>query len=203
MVKIGVFIEAIQVAVAQGAISAEVGAEAIKYYAEVGEFFLRRNLFDEVLSSDQALLDFMKRFQEVSFAIDDVALSLGRGVTDTASVSDSVSKGPNKARTEAIGTTDSEVLTFGKAVTEMLGTVESFQRVQGKTRTDTASVADTTTKALTKARTESLASVDVASKQTSKQRTDAAAVSDSGLVSWQNYAGDYFAEDYVGSSKTF
>lgn len=188
MVKIGVFIEAIQVAVAQGAITAEVGAEAIKYYAEVGEFFLRRNAFDTATTADDTLLEITKRFQDAMVAIDVAVLSLNRGINESVTASEVVSKGSSKSFAEGSTVADTSVRAFGKRVTDPITAADLLERIASYSR----------------AFTESLSAADVASRHTSKVATDSAATSEQGQLFLQNYAeGSYFAEGYIGTTTTF
>lgn len=179
MVKIGVFIDAIQIAVAQGAVKADVAAAAIKLYAESGEFFLRRNPFDSAIASDSTLLAFEKRYQEYLTAVDIAALSLSRTVApDVATASDQVSKGSHKARTDATHASDAQVLAFGKAINDLLALSETMQRVMTKPRADTATVSDIAAKGPSKPRADSAAVSDVASKGPGKSAQDAVGTTD-------------------------
>lgn len=179
MVKIGVFIEAIQLAVAQGAIKADVAAEAIKLYTEVGEFFLRRNLFDQAAATDQEILAFEKRVQEALFTIDRVALGLSRAVgPELLSAADVATKGAGKSRSSTATTADTDVITFGKAITELLSLQDVARRVVGKVRTSAATTADAIGKGVARSRASSATSTDAAVKGPNKARSSAAAASD-------------------------
>jgi hypothetical protein len=183
VVKIGVFIEAIQVAVAQGAIKAEAAAQAIQAFVDVGEFFLRRNPSDTTQPSDAALLRFEKLIQDQAVTVDATTLALLKGIFDSAIASDVKSLGFGKARANSVTLADVRVKTVGKGLTESQQATDQATRVVGKVRASAAAAVDAKALSFGQSRTDSVSVGDVDVLGLSKPRTDQASTSDADVLS--------------------
>lgn len=115
--------------------------------------------------------------------------SVVRYFTDTASATDSISKGVSKPFADSATASDvfSRIVAF----------VRSFA--------DTATATDAIAKDAGKGLADTYGATDTVSKEAGKGLADTATMSDSGTVLSQDYVDDpfYFADDYVGTKRTF
>lgn len=190
MVKISAFIDAIQIAVGQGAIKADAAAQAIQAFVEVGEFFLRRNPFDHVATAEDYLFEFDKRIQEASYATDAISLGLLRGIAESAVVSDSKSLGLGKAASDGVATSDTRTRAFGKGINDAPATSETMTRVSSKVRTDAAAAIDAKSLAFGRSITDSASVSDSDALHFGKRPVDSVATADSELFAFGKQIND-------------
>jgi hypothetical protein len=160
-------------------------------------FSFGKLLTDTPFVSDAQARAFGKYAADTLTAMDARTLAFGKGLFDTAAAADALAKSMGKLLPgETATAVDSAARTFGKFLTSTAtatddldgeATTEDDQEIQFfKVLNHTTSAADT--KTLT---------VDLA-------KADTTNASDAGSLRSQNYCDfTYFAEDYVGQSRTF
>lgn len=77
------------------------------------------------------------------------------------------------------------------------------EKLVGKRFTDSAAAADAAALSTGKELQDTGELAEAVLKSTEKPVADAVATTDTGVVGNQNYASNYFAEDYVGESRSF
>jgi len=159
-------------------------------------FSFDKLLTDTPFVSDAQARAFGKYAAHTLTAMDARTLAFGKGLFDTATLSDGTAFSFGKLLTDTPFVSDAQARTFGKFLTSTAtatddldgeATTEDDQEIQFfKVLNHTTSAADT--KTLT---------VDLA-------KADTTNASDAGSLRSQNYCDfTYFAEDYVGQSRTF
>lgn len=139
-------------------------------------------------------------------ATDQVDLSFTKSVSDSASTSDSRSMDFTKALADLPLVTDQAAIAFIKALEESVSTAETFaydiyKYFEGA---DSASVSDASVIDFIKSATDSATATDQRFFEFIKELTESLTAGDSGLLFATDYADiSYFAEDYVGISRTF
>ena len=153
--------------------------------------------------------------------------SLGKGITDSVSLSDSIATGASYNRTFTDGASVTDVLEVGhtRDFTETLTVTQAFVLHAQHSKTEAVSISDVNTIQLNKGVSETLSSsdaldsintskeltnsladiTDVAAKALSKPAVaDSATATDTGIGSIQDYVEPtYLSEDYVGQGWTF
>ena len=153
--------------------------------------------------------------------------SLGKGITDSVSLSDSIATGASYNRTFTDGASVTDVLEVGHSrdFTETLTVTQAFVLHAQHSKTEAVSISDVNTIQLNKGVSETLSSSDALdSINTSKELTnsvadisdlatkalskpavaDSATATDTGIGSIQDYVEPtYLSEDYVGQGWTF
>jgi hypothetical protein len=159
-------------------------------------FSFGKLLTDTPFVSDAQARAFGKYAAHTLTAMDARTLAFGKGLFDTATLSDGTAFSFGKLLTDTPFVSDAQARTFGKFLTSTAtatddldgeATTEDDQEIQFfKVLNHTTSAADT------KTLTVSLAKADTTN------------ASDAGSLRSQNYCDfTYFAEDYVGQSRTF
>ena len=153
--------------------------------------------------------------------------SLGKGITDSVSLSDSIATGASYNRTFTDGASVTDVLEVGhtRDFTDTLTVTQAFVLHAQHSKTEAVSISDVNTIQLNKGVSETLSSSDALdSINTSKELTnsvadisdlaakalskpavaDSATATDTGIGSIQDYVEPtYLSEDYVGQGWTF
>ena len=165
--------------------------------SEQQQFVLTKQLTDTVFVTDDidgeaSILDdqemhFFKIRSDLGFASDALANSLSKPLADAGSASDTQSSN------------------VGKSIADIAVTSEDQEFAIGKFLADTPLASDALAVASTKLLTDSGIGSDQEVKLAGKVISDSASSGDSGSLISQNYTVDntYFAEDYVGDSRTF
>lgn len=149
------------------------------------------------------------------------AFFLGRATTDTAAVSDAADVVPNKRPIDNLVVADvrdpfqlgkglfefpkaEEGPYFAEDYTDPGYTIVSFAVSFTKTATDSAAAADTRVHTLSRLVTDAADAADAVVLSRNSSIITAADAADSGSLRMQDYSDfGYFAEDYVGESRTF
>lgn len=87
-------------------------------------------------------------------------------------------------------------------LTELVSLTDAAAKLVSKILGDAAGAADTTTLAVGKGVSDDSTAGEEVLKSVSKPITDGSAVTDGGVLGNQDYASNYFSEDYVGESRT-
>jgi hypothetical protein len=158
-------------------------------------------------AADSAVRVFQRGLFESAAASEQSARLVGKSRADVAAASSDQTVTSGKVLAHAASTADSAVRVFQRNMSESAATAEQLARVVGKPRSDSVSLADSIVYALVtaKALTDSAASSDNSSRLAGKVSADSAGADSSGTLRSQGYTVDmtYFAEDYVGASRTF
>jgi len=141
----------------------------------------------EALSlSDTATRDYTKAVSELATLADAAARSVSKPFSESLTSGDDTTINLTKPRSDSTTIADSSALDFRTSRTEAL------------------SLTDAATTAFTKGLSEAPSLTDVVALSASLAIIEQPVASDSGNLRMQDYcAFDYFAEDYVGASRTF
>jgi hypothetical protein len=145
----------------------------------IGNFVITNNLFDEAGFAEDYFFDFTK------------------SLVDEATTSDALSYNYHKPLSDTFSTGDSFAHSFVKSVTDLIHATDDLD--------GEASVEDDQNMSFVKKRSDSTFAFDnISVKSITKALADAANIADSGSLRGQSYCDfTYFAEDYVGFSRTF
>ena len=153
------------------------------------EFFKNTTNVTHVTDLLTRVVAYVRAFTETVGAADTPSLGVGKPLADSASVSEVIDI----------------VLTKVKNLSDTVSAIDELAFAIAKSLTDTASVSDTPSKNVSKifADSANISDSDVIDFLAGK--LDSATVSEAGSLLNQGYVdnGFYFAEDYVGSSRTF
>jgi len=131
-------------------------------------------------------INFTKVLAEAVAFVDNIVLTKFKTFTDSSTISESPAL--------LVGKTPSEVLTLSDAAT----------RGYTKTVSELATLADNAARSFASGLSEASILTDVVALSASLAIIEQPVASDSGSLRMQDYcAFDYFAEDYVGASRTF
>lgn len=152
---------------------------------EIDFFKVKRNSafigesFDRTVSYNRELTDLSAIAESKAFALTKV-------LSDSVIVGDTTFFTREVDKADAPGVTENSVFTFGKALSDSSILVDTQVISVGKPLSDSGFVAETEV------------------KSTGKAASDTSAISSSGSLVSQSYCDiTYFAEDYVGTSRTF
>lgn len=188
-----------------------------------------REFADTAGVSESVAITTLKAFGDSNGVTDDYVLSLNKLIRDGVAMNDSfdATDGSQFAFTksvmnmafiaeelvktlerpldDSVEPTEALTYTLGKILAHSVSTQESLAFVVDLGKADTADVADVPFKSFTKSPfSDSAASDDTFSLQPGKHLTDNLDTGDTGSLRSQGYADfSYFAEDYVGDSRTF
>lgn len=188
-----------------------------------------REFADTADVSDSHVIATIKSFGDSTSTEDDYVLSLNKLIRDGVAMNDSfdATDGSQFAFTKSIMNmafiaeelvktlerplddsvepTEALTYTLGKILAHSVSTQESLAFTVDLAKADTADVADVPFKSFTKSPfSDSAVSDDTFSLQPGKHLTDNLDTGDTGSLRSQGYADfSYFAEDYVGDSRTF
>jgi hypothetical protein len=140
------------------------------------------------------------------YITDSTVADFGKSVPDSVVISDSISTVVVFVRdfTETISLADTATKLISPAYVEIVSTTDTNTLSIDSNQTDSLSVSDLTAIAYSTAYSDTISASDAATVLTTKTFSETMSTSDSGSVISQNYCDiTYFAEDYVGESRTF
>ena len=186
---------------------------------------------DSTVVLDSKVLTFGKALVEQAVVTDQKTFEVGKGLsdsvtfleeftavivfirefTDSAGVTDAVAIEAIKGLVDAISTSDTQTFDTTKLLQDGVAMNDAFDATDGsqwsftKGVSNVVFVAESLAKALTKAPfTDDISLLSAISLQPNKHLADNLGTGDSGSLRSQGYADfSYFAEDYVGDSRTF
>jgi hypothetical protein len=138
-------------------------------------------------------------------ATDGSQFAFTKSVMNMAFIAEELVKTLERPLADSVEPTEAHTYTLGKLLAHSVSTQEALAFEVGLGKADTASVADQPFKSFTRAPfSDSSLIFDVITLQPSKHLTDNIDTGDTGSLRSQGYADfSYFAEDYVGDSRTF
>lgn len=193
-------------------LSVEVRYVLLQAIAITGKFIDILELSDSVAQTDAAAKAFGKNLSDVAAlaeqislgtsksaadtqALNDVifiATTFNRAFSDTASFSDATDLSVSKVLLDSVSETDAAALAVTKLIADSLAMVDSVVGIAFTDAEDDALAID------------DLGIDDDPAWNLGKNLADTTSTSDSGLLIMQDYCDiTYFAEDYVGLSRTF
>lgn len=143
---------------------------------------------DEADTTDGLLVLFTKAFTNMAFVADAKTVDFVKAVTDSVSPADTLASLFAKALSDTVLFADAASLGFDLAKADSVSTTEliAIALIVGRSLADSVTMGDSTSLAPNKA------------------LSDSASVDDAGSLISQGYCDiTYFAEDYVGESRTF
>jgi hypothetical protein len=173
---------------------------------------------DRAFAAESNVIDFTKFINEQSFATDDLdgqasteddqEIDFIKTRTEIASLSDLFTRVMTFARsfTESPSITDDPAITLDKPIADASAATDTFSKVLTFNRSfsDSGAMADSEIKDASKNLSENGGIIDSQVVQFTKDSSDSGVASDSGSLRSQGYCDfTYFAEDYVGASRTF
>ena len=184
---------------------------------DVETLHFSKTLFDFNYANDDIdRLDTTKQLTSSVFVTDDVdgeasilddqEMHFTKQRTDTASVGDLIylQKGYVREFVETGVAASFASLFTHKSLLDGAATTESAFVLTGKQLYDIPAASDTAAKSLSRAHANNASAGDVTTRTAAKAVTDLASTADAGSLRSQGYADfTYFAEDYVGASRTF
>lgn len=168
-------------------------------------------LADSFATSDVVARSFSK-FLASGFAMNDSfdandgsTYAFSKGVTNVVFVPDTQTKAVNKALTDTASAADALAVVFSKALADVISTSDTLSVLFEKTLADAVAAQDAAAKSFDKvASPDSVSAADATSLSPTKGISDMIEPVDAGSLVSQNYCDiTYFAEDYVGESRTF
>lgn len=216
----------LQAAAAYTALKASASYVAMRASIAVGEFIKIFRFSDTILPTDTLRRTVTKNRSDTATASDQAAKSVGRGVADAATAGDAKNLSFGKRLSDAAGTAESLSRSTGKGLSDTAGTTDFTVRAAGKglfsavASTDGIAItlqfarsafenitfSESVSRSISKLLSDSVLAVDSMSIDGNGDRSpfDSASTFDSGFVRSQSYADmTYFAEDYVGVSRSF
>ncbi len=180
--------------------------------SEVVAIELARSLADMAVALDATTREYSKlvpdgvAMNDGADTTDGLLVVITKSFTNMAFVADARTTDFAKAITDAASPTDALAQLFGKALADQFSQSDLLSVETSLLRTDNFTIADLVTIALIVGRTltDSATIGDNAVLSLLKALSDSASVDDSGSLISQGYCDiTYFAEDYVGESRTF
>lgn len=171
-----------------------------------------KNSSDIQTTADVSRYDFSSSKEDYFSAIDAYASHLHKPADDSASLSDAQYISFGSVYSDNVSNNDDQSISLEKALADIVTTDDIFsaedelQQAIGKTLSDDFSVTDESSIVVDFNREfdETLYIIDESDISFLKGNSDSADTSDSGLLFMTDYADiTYFAEDYVGVSRTF
>lgn len=150
-------------------------------------------------------VNFLRAYADTSAATDALAYDLARYLSETFGVAESISIGSQKPFTDnATLGSDQYEFNFGKAPSDSFTLSESVVVDSAKVLYDNSTAADVTSLHVSRTRSDTLAVSDVETLSPGKGLKELASTADTGSLRSQGYSDfTYFAEDYVGASRSF
>jgi hypothetical protein len=142
-------------------------------------------LTDQAALADAATIRSSKPLADAAAVTDTKAINTGKTAADAAALSDAMQRLTNKGLTEAPAFTDALISRFSKSLA------------------DAGAITDAKGFSLTKPFADAGAMTDTTSVSFRPSKTDTTSFTDSGSICSQNYAGAYFAADFVGTKTIF
>lgn len=166
-----------------------------------------KQLADQVSLSDSDTLDFSKGISDgVAMSDDaDIDFDLQKYIMNMAFVADAETKSFSKSLYDIATLVDLFSYEFNKPLADSFSLTESTSLIQELLKSESIIITDALAKEFAKTVTaDSINSTDAVSLEPSKAMSDTATIDDAGSLLSQGYCDiTYFAEDYVGSSRSF
>jgi hypothetical protein len=165
-----------------------------------------RNAADAGILSDVDILEISKALNEALSVADTAVVSLSKPLFDSVGLFDLVSQELSKPRADSSLVSDDSVLALFKGLADETQISDQFVLIATYLRSiDDSSVAvDQLVRLLSKVLSDSTTVSDSPFKQPNLGKSDSVSVGSSGTLLMQGYCDiTYFAEDFVGSSRSF
>lgn len=174
-------------------------------------FNVAKALADSATTTDTQVFDITKLLQDgvamndAFDATDGSQWSFTKGVSNIVFVAEALAKTLSRPLADSVSLSDASTIAFDKALSDSFALVSVTSLSLELPKADTVSVSDTPAKLVTKAPfTDTTSLLSAIFLQPNKQLADNLGTGDSGSLRSQGYADfSYFAEDYVGDSRTF
>lgn len=193
-------------------LSVEVQYVLLKAAAITGKFVEFINVDDTITEVDATTLAITKQLTDIAALAEQISLgtsksfadsqalsdlyaavvSFNRDFADTASFSDAATRSVDKVLADSVAEADAATLAVTKLIADSLAMADSVVGISFVDQENDALAID------------DLGVDDDPAWDLGKNLSEAVSTSDSGLLIMQNYCNiTYFAEDYVGTSRTF
>jgi len=174
-------------------------------------FNVAKALADSATMADAQVFDITKLLQDgvamndAFDATDGSQWSFTKGVSNVVFIAEALAKTLSRPLTDSISLSDANTISLDKPLSDSFALVSATAFTLTLPKADSVSVADTPAKLVTKAPfTDTTSLLSAISLQPNKHLADNLGAGDSGSLRSQGYADfSYFAEDYVGDSRTF
>lgn len=217
IVKSIVFINALKAAYQSlGMTAAYAQISRLTFTAVAGLFAILLNRDDEFTATDVKVLAFFKSLTDQPGAAEDATLAFFKSLADNGYVTDAQIISVSRPVADAAAASDDDVLAFSKVVNNSVGAADAILAILAKTLSDQVSATDDIDGSSsveddqeiqffkTSADAASVADVLIRLVTYNKLFLHTTSATDTGSIRSQGYADfTYFAEDYVGSSRTF
>ncbi len=190
-------------AVKASTISATILAPYIRIRTVLGHFF--KTLFpSDSVSVTEGQNYFAEDYVEPGYVAVPFYINFTKVLSDTATVVEAFALRWSRGFTESVTMADTPTVTLGKAPSEALSLSDTATRDYTKIVSELVILADNAARSFTKGLSEASILADVVALSARLAIIEQPVASDSGILQMQDYcAFDYFAEDYVGESRTF
>ena len=190
-------------AVKASTISATILAPYIRIRTALGHFFKTLFPSDSVSISDGQNY-FAEDYVEPGYVAVPFYINFTKVLTEAVALVDNIVLTKFKTFTDSSTVSESSALLVGKTPSEILALADTATRDYTKTVSELAILADNAARSFTKGLSEASILADVVALSARLAIIEQPVASDSGILQMQDYcAFDYFAEDYVGESRTF
>lgn len=154
--------------------------------------------------TESAAFNLGKPLSDAGFASEDTSFSIGKVPSDTSVIAESAALGFTTSRSDAASASESNVFAFGAFKSDSALIAEATIFDASKVLADQSLVAELRAFSQAKGFADSGNAGDLPVKSIGQTFTDASSANDDGSLRSQGYCDfDYFAEDYVGQSRTF
>ena len=154
--------------------------------------------------AEDSVFTFGKSLSDSGFSAEDTSLTIGKGLSDSPSVAESIAFGIGFSLEDNSAAAESLVIAYSTIKSDTAGIAESHVAGFGKVLSDQPAIAESATLSPSKVLSDGGISTDLPVKSIGQTFTDASSANDDGSLRSQGYCDfDYFAEDYVGQSRTF
>lgn len=155
-----------------------------------------RSHTDAFTAAESISLGAGKAFVDFSAFTDSEEMAFGKGLADSSAMTDSAVFSPSKIISDSSSAAEDQTMDFHKFVGEVTGVTDDLG---GEATAD-----DDQEMTFTKVRSDLATFADLFAYSSTSALSDTMGASDSGSMRGQGYCSfDYFAEDYVGYSKSF
>lgn len=154
--------------------------------------------------TESAAFNLGKPLSDAGFAAEDVRFNASKVLSDSSGITESAALGFATSRSDSASSAESNVFSFGAAKSDSALIAEATIFDASKVLADQSLVAELHAFSQTKGFADSGNAGDLPVKSIGQTFTDASSANDDGSLRSQGYCDfDYFAEDYVGQSRTF
>lgn len=163
-----------------------------------------RSAADSSGIAEDSVFTFGKFLNDSGFAAEDTSLTIGKGLSDSPAVAESITFGIAVSASDSAAAAESLVIAYSLIKSDATGIAEAHVAGFGKVLSDQPAIAEASVLSPSKVLTDGGISTDLPVKSIGQTFTDASSANDDGSLRSQGYCDfDYFAEDYVGQSRTF